>query len=245
MENSKNASRKQGAVIGGWICLLLGALAMLWSLFSFFIYLPLFLAAFVLGIVAIAQRRLANGIPILLLSVLIPIVLAVSLGAFRTVAALNEVNRAANERRPLPESAVSSETGESLPSLGLEPTGPTEEEIYVRDHLELYDFQAKYYETRLEGRVPGVDFKLRNNGERTLETVEVVVYFEDGYVIAEEDFIPVLVTEYSFGSDNKPFKPGYIWQQERGKFYTAKSVPSEWKEGAATAEVTSVRFEQN
>jgi hypothetical protein len=59
---------KQGAVIGGWVCIALGTALIIWSLFSFILYLPLFLAAFVLGIVAIAQRRLGNGITILLLS---------------------------------------------------------------------------------------------------------------------------------------------------------------------------------
>lgn len=40
---------KQGAVIGGWICIALGTVLVIWSLFSFILYLPLFLAAFVLA----------------------------------------------------------------------------------------------------------------------------------------------------------------------------------------------------
>ena len=64
--------KKQGAVLGGWVCLAIGTALMIWSLLTFLLYLPLFLASFVLGIVAIAQRRLANGISILLLSVVVP-----------------------------------------------------------------------------------------------------------------------------------------------------------------------------
>ncbi len=111
-------------------------------------------------------------------------------------------------------------------------------------NLEIYDFKARYYETSLDGRVPGVEFKIKNNGTETLEMVKVTVYFKDvqGNTIAEEKYTPVLVSPFSF-SDNKPLKPNYIWQLERGKFYTAKSVPSEWKEGAAEIRVTDLRFD--
>jgi len=127
--------------------------------------------------------------------------------------------------------------------LGREIAAFEEKQAYV-GNIELYDFKAKYYDTYLEKRVPGVQFKLRNKGDRALRKVEVTVYFQDatGTVIAEEDFHPVLVTKYSFGRDNKPLKPNYVWQMERGKFYQATSVPSEWKEGAATAKITDIEF---
>lgn len=110
--------------------------------------------------------------------------------------------------------------------------------------IEIYDLKSRYYESRLDGRVPGVEFKLKNNGDRELNRVEVTVYFKDasGAVIVEESYLPVFVSEYSFRDDNKPLKPGYIWQIEKGRFYVAKSVPSEWKEGAMTAEVTKIEF---
>ncbi len=117
-----------------------------------------------------------------------------------------------------------------------------EKQGYI-DKVVLYDFEARYYETYLDKRIPGVEFKLKNSGDRTLKKVEVTVYFKaaDGSIIAEEDYNPVLVTKYSFG-DNKPLKPNYIWQMERGKFYKADSVPSEWKEGAASAKITDIEF---
>lgn len=110
-------------------------------------------------------------------------------------------------------------------------------------NLSLYDLQAKYYETYLDKRVPGVQFKLKNNGDRTLDKVEVTVYFKDasGSVVAEENFHPVLVTKYSLG-DNKPLKPNYIWQLDRGKFYKAEAVPSEWNEGSVSAKITDLAF---
>ena len=113
---------------------------------------------------------------------------------------------------------------------------------YIAERLELYDLSAEYIKT-YSGRVPGVLFKLRNSGEQTLDKVEVTVYFKDsdGNIIAEEDFYPVLVTKYSV-SDSKPLRPGYIWQMESGKYYTAKNVPSEWKEGMIEAAITDIRF---
>ena len=113
---------------------------------------------------------------------------------------------------------------------------------YIKNDLELYDFSARYQDSILDGRVPGVDFKLHNKGARTLQKVEVTVYFKDaaGNVIWEEKYFPVLVTE--FGTDNTPLKPGYIWQMESGHFYAAKKVPSEWQEGSARAVVTDIEF---
>jgi len=114
---------------------------------------------------------------------------------------------------------------------------------YIRDHIILYDLQARYMESILDGKVPGVLFKLRNTGDRDLDMVKVTVFFKDasGAVIHEEDYTPVLVSDFSFG-DNKPLKAGYIWQMERGKFYAAKSVPSEWQEGSVEAKVTDIKF---
>ena len=95
----------------------------------------------------------------------------------------------------------------------------------------------------LEGRVPGVRFKLRNKGDRTLSKVQVTAYFKNasGAVIAEESYHPVLVTEFSFGN-NKPLRPNYIWQQKRGTFYKADAVPSERQVGAVAAKVTDIEF---
>ncbi len=115
---------------------------------------------------------------------------------------------------------------------------------YIAEHLELYDLSAKYVDSVLDGQVPGVLFKLRNNGDKSLDKVEVTVYFKDasGRVIAEEDYLPILVTEFSFSGNAKPLKAGYVWQMEQGKFYAAKSVPSEWGEGSVDAKITDIRF---
>jgi hypothetical protein len=115
----------------------------------------------------------------------------------------------------------------------------SENAAYIAESLELCDVTAKYMDSLLDGRVPGVLFKLRNKGDRSLDEVEVSVFFKDanGNIIAEEKFHPVLVTEYSY-SGNKSLKPGDAWQM----FYWAKSVPTEWIEGAVDASITDIRL---
>jgi len=124
------------------------------------------------------------------------------------------------------------------------PANNAEQTAYIRDHLKIYDLEGSYFDSILDGRVPGVDFKIKNDGNRTLNKVTVRVVFHDAQdkPIAEEEYSPVFVTSSGFGDDNKPLRPNYIWKQEQGKFYTAKSVPSEWKTGNVTAKVTEIEF---
>ena len=142
--------------------------------------------------------------------------------------------------------AASVSADESLASASTAPTGPTAEEAaYIKQYVKLYDLKARYYDSVLDGRVPGVDFKIKNLGNRTLNEVDVRVVFYDaeGKPIAEETYYPVLESSYSSG--HNPLRPNYIWQQERGQFYSAKNVPSEWKVGQVSATVTEIEFAAN
>ena len=118
-----------------------------------------------------------------------------------------------------------------------------EKQKYLKK-IKLYDLKAKMYSSYLDGKIPGVEFKIKNNGNRTLKEVEVTIYFKNskGTVIAEEQYYPVLITKYSYRKNNKPLKPNYIWQQEKGHFYAADSVPSEWKIGSVSANITNIEF---
>lgn len=84
------------AVIGGWVCLALGTAVILWSGFSFLLCLPLFFVAFVLGIVAIVQQRIWYGIPTLLLSVIVPIVIGFGLATPKTQQASEPLKKHSN-----------------------------------------------------------------------------------------------------------------------------------------------------
>ncbi|MBM4035362.1 MAG: hypothetical protein FJ291_26770 [Planctomycetes bacterium] len=246
--------------MGAVTCFVIGITFMYLTLWSAIVYVPLFLAAFVLSIVAMAQRRVAGGVAMLLLTVVAPPVLYAVLFAMRAKEGMEHVAKSmaeAEERRRSPahpaaggpsarptpdvqgntlEGAAASEAGVATQHAG------REKREYLRS-VHLYDLKAKYYDSILDQRVPGVQFKLRNAGERTLARVEVTVYFEDawGNVVAEEDYVPVLLSSYRL-EQTKPLRPGYIWQMERGKFYQAKSVPSEWQEGKVHAKVTDVEF---
>ena len=74
---------KQGALIGGWVCAVLGIVMMFVSLGLFFIYAPLFLVAFILSITAMAQRRIVGGILLLLFTIIVLPILLIGLGANR------------------------------------------------------------------------------------------------------------------------------------------------------------------
>jgi DNA-directed RNA polymerase subunit M/transcription elongation factor TFIIS len=63
---------KYGSLVGGLVCLAIGIGLMWFSLFSFFIYGPLLFASFVLSIVAMAQRRIASGVILMLLTFVVP-----------------------------------------------------------------------------------------------------------------------------------------------------------------------------
>lgn len=113
---------------------------------------------------------------------------------------------------------------------------------YIQSHIQIYAIQSRYYESVLDGKLPGVEFKIKNTGDKTLKRIEVTVYFLDaaGKPIAEENYYPVSSGTYSGGHD--PLKPGYIWQIESGKFYSAKAVPSEWSEGKVTVKIANIEF---
>lgn len=141
--------------------------------------------------------------------------------------------------------AASSSTTASSSLPETEAEGPSAEEAaYIRSSLRLYDLEAKYFDSILDGNIPGVNFKIKNTGNRTLNGVTVRVVFQDaeGKAIAEEEYNPVLVSEHNYMGDNTPLRPNYIWQNEKDKFYQAKNVPSEWAEGKATATITDVEF---
>ena len=76
---------KQGALIGGSVCFVLGIIVMVMSGWLVIFYGPLFFVAFILSIVAMAQRRVLGGVLLLLLTIIVPPVLLIG-GASSLVA---------------------------------------------------------------------------------------------------------------------------------------------------------------
>lgn len=85
---------KQGGLIGAFACFVIGLLFMVWSMLSFIIYGPLFFAAFVLSIIAMAQKRILGGLLMLLATLIIPPVIGLYLAASRAPAAAETLNQA-------------------------------------------------------------------------------------------------------------------------------------------------------
>ncbi|GGH27429.1 hypothetical protein [Paenibacillus segetis] len=119
----------------------------------------------------------------------------------------------------------------------------TLEEEYINNLLQIYDFKAVYMDSWLDGKVPGVVFKIKNKGEKTLSEIEVTVYFTDanGNNIAEDTYYPVFDSAVS---DFKELKPNYTFQLDNDHFYSAKLVPKEWKSGDANIKITSIKFKE-
>ena len=218
------------ALTMGIIAIVLGVMAMLvaWLPFLGLLAIPVaaigLLLAFI-GVILAAVRKF-NGLAMPLLGgVICGIAVVISISSTgSTSLAITEVMEESSTTR---KAAQEKETAE--------------EKEYAKNYIELYDIEAKYHESLLDGTVPGVLFKLKNMGDRTLTRVEVTVFFKDasGSIIAEEDYFPVLVSEYSF-NDDKPLKPGYVWSMEKNKFYTAKSVSTEWEEGSVDIEISDI-----
>jgi hypothetical protein len=86
----------------------------------------------------------------------------------------------------------------------------------------------------------GVFGEIKNLGNRSLEEVEITIYFldKDGKPIFEETHHPVLVSKYSFGDRNKPLKPNYT----RKFGYGTDDVPSDWAK-KVRVKITDLEFE--
>jgi len=90
---------KQGALIGGWVCFGVGTAFLFLSLWTVIFYAPLFLAAFVLSIVAMSQRRVDGGLILLLCCVIIPPLTFFSLMAHRAAPSIERTTAIAKTMR--------------------------------------------------------------------------------------------------------------------------------------------------
>jgi hypothetical protein len=231
-------TQNTGALTMGIISIVVGVLALLfgWIPFLGLLAIPVALIGLLLaGIgIVLALVKKTKGILLPLLGAGISSI-ALIISMLSTVGSSMAISESMKKARQI------SEENATIPTKEME-----EKSAYINTYLDLYDIQVKYHDSELHGRVPGILFKLKNRGDRQLDKVEVTVYFKDsnGKVISEEDYTPILVSEFSF-NDDKPLKPGYIWQMESGKYYMAKSVPEEWVEGSVEMKITDIRFSKS
>lgn len=92
---------------------------------------------------------------------------------------------------------------------------------------------------RFGQKVEGVFGTIVNKGKKSLSQVTVRVYFLDraGQRIGEKDYMPVLVSEFSFG-DNTPLRPGY--RRDFG-YDVEDAAPSGWSK-RIEAEIVDIKF---
>jgi hypothetical protein len=142
----------------------------------------------------------------------------------------------------------STENGKTASTEGLKATLEAKESFAKKmeyiDKVEITEFTADRIDTYLDKGVPAIRLALKNLGDRSLDIVKVVVYFQnsEGDTIFEEDFYPVNVNSYMGSS--KPLKAGYVFEMEKGKYFTIESALSEWAVGKAVAKVTDIKFTQ-
>lgn len=84
---------RRGVLIAGWICLALGFACMIYSMWLFFIYVPLYVAAFILGVVGMFQRRLLGGLGLIMATVVLSMGVGLILGIYRASDALDGVQK--------------------------------------------------------------------------------------------------------------------------------------------------------
>jgi len=108
--------------------------------------------------------------------------------------------------------------------------------------IEIFEFEARIFnKSSYSDGTPGVTFALKNNGDKTLSDVDVIVYFldADGRPIAEKTFYPVTSGIYCL-TNCDPLKPNYVWRQG-DNFYSMDTLGPEWS-GEATIEIKDIKF---
>jgi hypothetical protein len=109
---------------------------------------------------------------------------------------------------------------------------------YLKAGLSLENIRVAPGE-RFGQAVTGVFGTIVNRGARTLRKVEIRVYFLDAQRsrIGEKDYMPVLVTDFSFG-DSSPLRPGY---RKDFSYSVGKDAPTGWAK-AVEVEIVGVEF---
>ena len=118
--------------------------------------------------------------------------------------------------------------------------------VYIQDQIELLDFEAKeYHADKGAAPVPGVSFRLRNNGAKTLSKIWVRVTFLDsaGREVSQEKFEPL--NDFWSKGHERVLRPGETWQFDDQAYYRSDAGggwQDGWRAGQAKAEIVDVTF---
>lgn len=116
--------------------------------------------------------------------------------------------------------------------------------IKYRRKIRLYDLQFGLYDTQQDGKIPGLSFKLRNDGDKTLTEVKVRASFlnRNGEVIARETLTPIRAGSTSANQSGTALKPDEEWAMEPGLFFHTRTVPPDWDASKLEAEISDLKF---
>lgn len=235
---TKEETGMSGALKASIACLVIGCVVMVLSLFMFFIYVPLFIASFILSIVAMANDEVWAGIGMLVGNILIP---SAIFGLMLAIGLNNLENSDNAFLDSFNDSSKDLQTENSSEGELTKQQGPTLDELRNQylTNIELTNVEAKYYKS-FGGKEPGISFKIKNEGDSTLSYVKVTAYFKNntGDTIYEKDF--TVINSSSLFGDSKPLKPNYIHQVDG--YYSVAGVPDEWKEGSVEAKISEIEF---
>lgn len=98
MDENLNKEKIKGSLAPvGWFCFIIGMVLMFFSLKTIIFYGPLFFTSFVISIIVLAKGKIANGVLLLLSTIIIPIVCWFGLFAFNFGEALVEQEKQKKE----------------------------------------------------------------------------------------------------------------------------------------------------
>lgn len=114
---------------------------------------------------------------------------------------------------------------------------------YAEQYIEIKNVNCSYMNDILDGRIPGLQLEVKNNGDRTISKLILTAYLQDanGNNIYEDDVW--IIDAGGFMDDFGVLKPNYSWKTDKNRFRSFNKVPSEWKEGAIKLEVKRIEFE--
>ena len=154
-----------------------------------------------------------------------------------------EHNAVVAERDSLREllTAYRTESGVSDPDV------PAGQSRLVAEYAQLLDIEvtsARYIDTYTRGRLPGIRFRIKNEGSRPVETLMVTAYYKDAdsAVVGEQDFL--LVSNAGFDPTGV-LRPNYSMRipGDPDRYLTAEQITDEWEPGNVEVKVKDIVFE--
>ncbi len=118
----------------------------------------------------------------------------------------------------------------------------SEEEIYIREYMDLLDYNVKIHTKYNNDRIPGIsEIEIKNRGEKNLNEVTITVYFQDeNYNDIAENSILVIGNIYDY---NDGLKSNYSWKMDNDKFYELENLSEEVSLSRYRVEISEIEFE--